>query len=314
MSDNSLIVKANKLIEARYDLNLNEQKIILYAVSKLDRDKKDFNIIDLEVKDFTNLIDTSSKRYSEIREIVRELRKKELIIDTEEKELITGWLSSIDYIKDSGKIQLEFSKKLVPYLLQLKERFTRYELKNILYLKSKYSIRIYELLKQYEKIGTREFKLEELKKKIGCEDKYGDFRNFKRYILDKSKKELKESADICFEYKKITKGRKVVGIKFTIRSLKTIENEITQLYSQRDINEIKNRSGLKMSNFNDKQILELYEISVQKAESKGIDPYIYIANNYRYTLNKSPKNKFSYLKKALKSDYSNSLIQMTLDI
>ena len=148
MTDN-LVVKANDLIEARYELNLNEQKIILYAVSKLDRSKENFTIISLNVKEFTKLIGTTTERYTEIREIVRELRSKEIIINTNERELITGWLSSIEYIKKSGIIELEFSEKLVPYLLQLKKRFTRYQLKNILYLKNKYSIRLYELMKQY---------------------------------------------------------------------------------------------------------------------------------------------------------------------
>lgn len=55
----------------------------------------------------------------------------------------------------------------MPYLLQLKERFTRYELKNILYFKNKYSIRIYELLKQYEKIGKREINIKELRGYLG---------------------------------------------------------------------------------------------------------------------------------------------------
>ncbi len=107
---NKLVVKSNDLIEARYKLNLNEQKIILYAVTMLDRTKDKFNIISLNVKEFTELIGTTTERYTEIREVVRELRKKEIIINTNENELITGWLSSIDYIKASGMIELEFSE------------------------------------------------------------------------------------------------------------------------------------------------------------------------------------------------------------
>lgn len=310
MVENSLVVKANELIEARYDLSLNEQKIILYAVSKLDRTKEDFHVIELEVKDFTNLIDTSPKRYSEIRGIVRELRKKEVIIDTSERELITGWLNSIEYIKDSGKIKLKFSRDLMPYLLQLQERFTRYELKNVLYLKSKHSVRIFELLKQYEKIGVREFELEDLKKKLGCKGKYEDFRNFKRFVLDTAKEELMNNADIYFEYDKIMKGRKVIGIKFIVKSQKNKEIEfIDQIYSKEQIEEIKKQSGLKDMNISSKQLIELYEIAVKKTDNKNISPYRYICDNYIYTLEKTPKNQFSYLKKALEEDYANSLLQ-----
>lgn len=174
--ESGLIVKHNELIQARYDLTLNEQKIILYAVSQLDRDKEKFNILSINIREFFELLGTTQERYTEIREIVRELRKKEIIINTDERELIIGWLSSIDYLKDEGIIELEFSEKLIPYLLQLKKRFTRYELKNILYLKNKHSIRIYELLKQYEKIGKREFELEEFKKLLMIEGQYEEVR------------------------------------------------------------------------------------------------------------------------------------------
>ena len=64
---NKLVVKANKLIEARYNLSLNEQKVILYAVSKLDREKDKFNILELETREFVKLLGTTSSRYVEIK-------------------------------------------------------------------------------------------------------------------------------------------------------------------------------------------------------------------------------------------------------
>ena len=77
--EKNLVVKHNDLIEAKYDLNLNELKIILYAVSKLDREKEKFNLLTLNIREFFNLLGTTQERYSEIREIIKELRKKEII-------------------------------------------------------------------------------------------------------------------------------------------------------------------------------------------------------------------------------------------
>lgn len=74
--EKNLVVKHNDLIEAKYDLNLNELKIILYAVSKLDREKEKFNLLTLNIREFFNLLGTTQERYSEIREIIKELRKK----------------------------------------------------------------------------------------------------------------------------------------------------------------------------------------------------------------------------------------------
>lgn len=311
MVENTLIVKSNKLIEAKYKLNLNEQKVILYAVSKIDREKINFNILELDVREFVALIGTTVKRYSEIRELVRELRKKEVVIktdkDNKQKELITGWLSSIEY-KGNGKIELEFSKKLIPYLLQLKEQFTKYELKNILYLKNKYSIRVYEILKQYEKIGERQFELEELKKTLSCDNKYNEFKDFRRYVLNVSKQELCKYTDICFECEKLTKGRKVVGIKFIIKNNGRKNEDLSEIM---DFEEIKMKSGLENESFNENQLLELYEIAVKKTESADVNPYLYIKLNYKNMIEKgSARNKFTWLKKALEEDYSKAIVQI----
>lgn len=314
LEETNLVVKSNKLIEARYDLNLNEQKIILYAVSKLDRNKDKFNLLQLEVKEFTGLIDTSPKRYSEIREVIKSMLDRKLIINTEKSELMMHWLSSAEYLKDSGIIELEFSEKLIPYLLQLKQQYTQYELKNILYLKNKYAIRIYEVLKQYQKIGNREFDLEKLKEIIGCKNKYDDFRNFKKKVLDVSKKELCEHTDICFEYEKISKGRKIVGIKFQIESKveedeqKKLKKKAFELFGREEqVNDIKEKCGLKNETFTDMQIMDLYEVAINKTDPRGLSPYQYVQLNYSYIIDKNPTNKFKYLMESLEKDWAKAI-------
>lgn len=311
----SLVVKHNKLVEARYDLNLNEQKIILYAVSRLDKDREKFNILELDIRHFTKLIGTTCERYSEIKKIVTKLMTKQVQISTKNRDMVANWVSSIDYIKETGKIELEFSEKLVPYLLQLKEKFTAYELKNILHLKNKYSIRIYELLKQYEKIGTRSFELKDFKKIIGCQGKHTRFNNFRHRVLDPVKKELKEFTDINFKYKKITKGRKVIGIKFTVDSnIDKTRELIDAIYNPKQIEEIKNKSGLGYEKFSKKQIIELYEIAVKKTGNIEIGPYEYIKLNYfNMCENEGVRNKFAWIKKALEEDYAKAAAQISLD-
>lgn len=315
MNENDVVIKHNRLIEAKYNLNSNEQKIILFAASKLDRDR--FNIIQIHTREFTDLLGTTSERYSEIRELVRELRKKEVIIkldNSKEKELITGWLSSIEY-KGDGIIELEFSQKLVPYLIQLQKLYTKYELRNILYLKSKYSIRIYELLKQYESIGKREFEVDEFKKIIGCdENKYTRMYDFEKYVLKFSQEEICNLTDICFEYEKIKIGRKVTSIKFSIESkIEKKEPNVDIFYSRKEIETIKLKSGLDYENFNSKKVMELYEIAVSKTDSEDLDPFEYIRINYENMINLGTvRSKFSWLRKALENDYAKAALQIKL--
>lgn len=308
-----LIVKANKLIEARYDLTLNEQKIILYATSQIDRDKGEFNFIELDINEFTELLDTKGKRYEEIRNIARELRKKEIIINTDDKEYITGWISSITFRKNTGKIKIRFDDDLIPYLLQLKSRFTRYPLKNILYLKSKYSIRIYELLKQYENIGKREFELEELRKILFIEDQYNRIYDLERFILEPVKNEINEYTDIIIDYEKQKKGRKISGISFTIEA-KDLQDKIYIEYLNEfyDIKEMQIKMGLLEENFNAKQVMNIYEKAIEKMGNENINPFEYIRLNYLNIKDKA-RNKYSYLLKALENDYSVAAAQINIE-
>ena len=313
---NDLVVKANDLIEARYSLNLNEQKIILYAVSKIDRNKDKFNILQLSIKEFMELLGASQFRYAEIKAVVKGLMSKQLSIKTDKTDLVVNWVSSIQYTKDTGIIELEFSEKLVPYLLQLKEKFTRYQLKNILYLKNKYSIRIYELLKQYENIGKRTFTIKEIKETLSIQDKYKDFRNLEKWVIKPSIKEINEHTDIMITYAKNKLGRSIESLTFTIES-KEDKKYIEYLDQTYNIKEFKERAGLESENFNAKQVLSLYEIAVDMLiddyESED-DLFEYIRLNYLLMQEKKGvKNSYSYLVKALKGDYAIARGQIKLE-
>lgn len=310
---NKLVVKSNKLIEARYTLSLNEQKIVLYAVSKLDTTKDKFNILELETREFMQLLNTSQFRYTEIRELVSNLMSKQVRIETDKRDLVANWVSSIDYIKDTGLIELEFSEKLIPYLLQLKEQFTRYELKNILYLKNKHSIRVYELLKQYQTIGYRAFTIEELKKILMLEDKYEQFRDFNKSVLKPSMEEINEFTDLNIDIELIKQGRKVVSIKYIIQTKdqdqKVYIEYLNEFYN---IQDMKIKMGLSDENFNSKQIMSIYELAITKTQDK-FDVFEYVRLNYIHVKAKgSARNIYSYLLSAIENDYGAAAGQLRL--
>lgn len=313
---NKLVVKSNKLIEARYTLSLNEQKIVLYAVSKLDTTKDKFNILELETREFMQLLNTSQFRYTEIRELVSNLMSKQVRIETDKRDLVANWVSSIDYIKDTGLIELEFSEKLIPYLLQLKEQFTRYELKNILYLKNKHSIRVYELLKQYQTIGYRAFTIEELKKILMLEDKYEQFRDFNKSVLKPSMEEINEFTDLNIDIELIKQGRKVVSLKYIIKS-KDQEKEIYIEYLNKNykIKEMQLEMGLNNENLSTEQIMNIYTKAVEKlADAEKKDIFEYVRLNYLHIKDKARgKGRYSYLLKALENDYAVAAAQIKLD-
>jgi len=218
---NQLIVKSNNLIEASYRLTTQEQRIILLVASMMRPEDEDFQEYYIEIQSFMDFIGVSGhSKYKEIKEITKKLRERTIVIKNlqENSETQVGWVSSFKYYNQEGYIKIRLDPELIPYFLKLKERFTQYQLKNVIKLKSSYSIRLYELLKQYEKVKERYFELPTLKRILGIKpEEYKLYGDFNRKVLKKAKEELKEKTDLKFSYKEKKDARKVIGIYFFIK-------------------------------------------------------------------------------------------------
>ena len=316
---NSLVVKHNDLVNAKYNLNLSEQKVLLYAVSRIDTSKEQFNIIEFDIKEFTELLgkeETKSKRYDEIRKIVRSLRAKEIIlIDDKGEEFYAGWLANVKIAPKTGKIRLKFDDDLIPYLLRLKERFTRYELKNVIYLESKYSIRLYEMMKQVEYRKHRQFTINEFKDILQLGDMYSRFYDLEKRVIIPAIEEINEQkeTDIIIDYEVIRKGRKIDGLLFKVepkdQDQKVYIEYLNEFYN---IQDMKIKMGLSNENFNSKQIMSIYELAVEKVQDR-FDVFEYVRLNYIHVKAKgSARNIYSYLLSAIENDYGAAVGQLIL--
>ncbi|MCP3764688.1 replication initiation protein [Domibacillus sp. A3M-37] len=226
MENKEIIVKSNHLIEAKYKLSMREQKIILYLISKIEKNDDDLKLYRISVKNFNEMMGLKgSPKYAEIREITTELLKKVLEVKQGKTIYSFHWLSLVAYNEQEGTIDMRFDPILKPYLMDLKRDFTKLNLKHILLLKSGNSIRIYELLKQYLNIRERTIKITDLKLFLGLDKNgYQMYSDFKRKVIVPSMKEINEKTDISFDFKEIKDGRKVISLRFFIQS-KNVENQ-----------------------------------------------------------------------------------------
>jgi len=218
-SNHAVIRKSNSLIEASYKLSVNEQRLILMLASSVKSEDKDFCPYRIAIKDFASLLDLKNKNvYQDVEELVLGLREKTVTIFLKDSVLHTGWLSSIEYFTGEGIIELSFDPKMKPFLLELKERFTSYKLKQVIQLRSSFSIRIYELLKQYERMKERTLELSRLRELLGIEkNQYELYGHFKSRVLLWAQAELAAKTDIAFDFEEIKVGRSVKKIRFIIR-------------------------------------------------------------------------------------------------
>lgn len=215
------IIKSNHLVEAKYDLSLIEQKLVLMALSKLDVKSSTKNKVSLKVKDFCEMIGSTQDRYAEIRDVIRNIRKKEILVTRYgedhqiKEELISGWINAAYY--SNGVVDLSFSEVLMPYLTELKDRYTVYNIMNISHISSKHAIRMYEIMKENEFKKNVYFDYIKLKETVCGSDKFNRYYDFKRRVLIPSKKEISEKCDICFNFEEVKKAKKVIGLNFTIQ-------------------------------------------------------------------------------------------------
>ena len=144
------------------------------------------------------------------------------------------WFSHARYLPSEGCVEFSISPELTPYLLKMQKNFTSYNLKQVVNLQSVYSIRLYELLRQFLPLRNvkqgkltawREIDLSTLRGYLGVmPDKYPKFYDFRRYVLERAHSELKEKTDLVFDFEVVRTGRKIGAIKFTIRHNERFES------------------------------------------------------------------------------------------
>ena len=287
MNENFIISKSNYfIINSSYDLSIEEQRLILTLASMVQPEDEEFKLYNFKISEFLELlgIKTQSK-YSVLPTVTKELMKKVFEIKEEKITTQVAWLSSAEYNHEKGSISLEFSPRLKPYFLQLKSYFTNYKLTNILSMKSKYSPRLYELLKMNE-FNKKGFvvKVEELRRLFKAQDIYPKYNNFKKYIILKAQEELQKHSDIKFEFEEIKYGRRVESIKFFIFSNtnKKIENKKnTRTKTSKELNTEKiidkQEKDIEKSNKINEEINNRYEafLKLSVAEQEQVEQKAY---------------------------------------
>ena len=236
-----LIRKSNELVEARYKFDIWETRVFTKMLTMVRRDDKDFKNYRIYLRDVIKEfnLENNNDAYDRLRTGAMKLMSKivKVVRNTDEglKELNTPIVVGVENlikpnkkVEDAKFIDVSFHPGMKPFILSLQSHFTTYDVNNILKLPSSYSIRIYELLKQYQKIGKRKFTVEELKEIIGVieeidingkkqfKDNYPLYGNFRQRVLEKAKRDLAKHTDISFEYDPIKRGRAVREILFYI--------------------------------------------------------------------------------------------------
>lgn len=215
------VTQANELIEASYKLSLEEKRLVVAAISKIDSRNKIPDTITIHADEYALFFDLNPKNaYQQLRAAARNLYERtiklyELDANGKPIEKETRWIDQkAIYAPGSGKVVIGFSARVTPFLSELKQKFKGYKLENIKALKSPYSIRLYELLYQYRDIGRRFITAEQLRSLFQTGDTYPRFADLKRWIITPAIEELNHKTNLDVSYELEKKGRSVHKIWF----------------------------------------------------------------------------------------------------
>lgn len=225
------VVKSNTMIQkSRFALNLQEQRIVLYIISKIKPDDTELLNQSFSIKEFCDICginsSNSSNVYNYIKKTIKSIADKSMWIEIEKGQIIlVRWIDKPKINPGKGTIDIRLDKDLMPYLIQVKKHYTQYPLLNVIAMKCKYSVRLYELLKSYANLGSKTFEVEELKKRLNAEN-YVNFSNFRVKVLEPSLAEIKLYSDLDIGYVLRRNGRKVERIDFIITPISDLQERM----------------------------------------------------------------------------------------
>jgi plasmid replication initiation protein len=214
---NSIVTKANALIEASYNLTLNEQRIILACAAKLDGRKPMPReaVFVLDVDEFVELFGSDPRNaYAEMEEAASKLYERDIRRIEGKTRKRLRWVYMAEYRKGEGRVKLGFSPEIAPYLTMLHKRFTSYRLEEVASLRSTYAIRLFEMLAQYSDTGLFVTTVADFKHRLGIEDKYDRFSNLKARVIEPAVKDLLAKTSLEISWKGIKKQKAVDRLEF----------------------------------------------------------------------------------------------------
>ena len=236
LDESMLIAKDNALINASYNLDLVEQRLILLAIIEARETGMGItadNALTIHAESYIEQFDVEKHTaYKVLKDACKNLFARQFTYQEISKNgnlttFTSRWVSKIGYTDKEAVVQIIFAPDVVPLITRLEKQFTSYELDQVAGLQSKYAVRLYEILIAWRSTGkTPFFEIEDFRKKIGVGvSEYTTLWNFKQRVLELALEQINEHTDITATYEQHKKGRVITGFSFKFKQKKTEQHK-----------------------------------------------------------------------------------------
>jgi len=285
------VYKNKKLNNANYgNFTHNDYQVFLHLVSKIggvDQKGKYLQPEQLQrnhvltSKEFSEVFNTDiDNSYRYLKKAIDKLMKTDIRVERPEGQSIVriNICSQAEYTKREGRITIQFTDSIMPYLAQVRKKFVLYNLKEISSFNS-----LYELLQEFKDTGYMLKSVEKLREIFAVGDKFKKYSHFKKRTFEHACKEINNNHELNLGYEELKEGRKVVAIKFVftktrIRKVTNPKTGIEKNYY------IKPKQKKKLSKPSNPDVLEgQLAFSNKKKEPKPIQGILSkVLNKFKY--------------------------------
>ena len=222
------IRKSNALIDATYNPgSLYRMRLLIVAIAQVEGEITHKTDVEVSVEGMGDLLDIANRGslYSELSRAAKELRGMYVTIyhhhdgreRTRQDRTEINVVSSCQYLKSEGRVVLNFTPHIVPYLSGLKGRYKAYRMDQLLDMRSTHGIRLYELILRWEyPSGEKEVSLDQFREAMGISGLYDRLDVLKKRVVNPAIRDINECSDrlITLGYRKA--GRRITHLQFKI--------------------------------------------------------------------------------------------------
>jgi plasmid replication initiation protein len=235
LNGNLPVVMKNELARGKYSMDLTERRLLYVAMSKIHPDDIEFGTVTFTISEYIKLLEEKMQEgkqkkgghtYNMIKTGCKSLLKRIVEIQTGKRWMAFQWVSKAIVDENTTEITLRFHDEMKPYLLWMVEEvgFTKFLLKYALPLQSIYAQRFYEIFRGMVYEGNQKIvyrtRLQDLKQLLDIGNKYPNFNDFKRKVLEPAEREINGKTDLQIAFKEIrsrARGRRIEALRFHVQ-------------------------------------------------------------------------------------------------
>lgn len=219
------VVKDNDLVKACFNLGLNEYRLLLLAmIYAREADPLTFETpIEVRAVDFARQYELEANTaYEAMQDASKTLMRRTYSYQDRyqgyEAVSDVAWVTQATYVPTAGLLVLYLTPQTIKLISRLESHFTKYHIDQVSKFKSKYSIRLYELvIKWRSQKKTELFEINSFREMLGVTSEYKQMSDFKINVLDRAVKEINEHSDITIKYEQFKTGRVISNFQFKIK-------------------------------------------------------------------------------------------------